>query len=259
MEYGRELAVAKEAAVLAGEAIMETYRAGDFDVAYKDDESPLTAADTRANKIIADILSREFPDYAVLAEESEDDKSRLKNDYCFIVDPLDGTKEFIKGNGQFTVNIALAHKHRSVMGAVYVPVTGELYYAASGFGAYCEHDGFPTVRLKASERTSDLRLLLSATHGNWQEEKLIEKYDIKNFRRIGSSLKGCLIAKGEADVFYRYGLTCEWDTAAMQCVAEQAGAVFRQMDGAEMLYNREDTVNRKGFFIVNRAENALEL
>ncbi len=131
MDLMRELAVAKEAAVKAGAAIMDVYEnAEDMEVSYKDGDMPLTAADRAADRIIVDMLRKEFPAYAVLSEEEKDDLRRLENDYCFVVDPLDGTKEFLKRNGQFTVNIALAYQHRTVMGVIYVPVTKELYYAS---------------------------------------------------------------------------------------------------------------------------------
>jgi len=261
MNYTRELEISKKAAVLAGGAIMEVYGADDFadgfKVEYKEDNSPLTEADRRANDIIVNILRKEFPEYAILAEESADDKKRLENDYCFIVDPLDGTKEFIKRNGQFTVNIALAYKHKPVMGVIYVPVTRELYYAAVGGGSWYEADGHAPVKLKGSDKTEELTMVMSSSHGCARTDELIKKRNIKNHIKMGSSLKGCLIAKGDAEVYYRLGPTMEWDTAAMQCIAEQAGAIFRQTDGTEMLYNRENSLNDKGFFIINRMENHL--
>ena len=254
MKYMRELEVAKKAAVLAGEAIMEVYGNEDFSVKYKSDDSPLTEADKRANDIIVEMLKSEFPDYAILSEESADDKSRLDNDYCFIVDPLDGTKEFIKRNGQFTVNIALAYKNKSVMGVIYVPVTKTLYYAAHGFGSYCGED-----RIKVSDRAENLRMVMSSSHSHPDEQRLIEKYNITEFVKMGSSLKGCLVAEAKADVYYRFNPTMEWDTAAMQCIAEQAGAIFRQMDGTDMLYNRENSLNDRGFYVVNLEGNVLSV
>ena len=112
-------------------------------------------------------------------------------------------------------------------------------------------------RLKASKRTNDIRLVMSSSHGSEQMERFIKKHDITNCVKIGSSLKGCLIARGDAEVYYRFNPTMEWDTCAMQCIAEQAGAIFRQMDGTEMLYNRKNSTNEKGFYIVNRLENVL--
>jgi 3'(2'), 5'-bisphosphate nucleotidase len=259
VNFEKELEISKKASVLAGKAIMEVYNSEDFGVEYKKDNSPLTLADKKANAVIVKMLRDNFPQYAVLSEEEKDNLDRLNNDFCFVVDPLDGTKEFIKRNGQFTVNIALSYKHKSVMGVIYVPVTGELYYGAEGFGSYLEKDGKVT---KLSVNTEDkpksqLNVVMSNSHGCPEMDSLMEKYQFKNFLKVGSSLKGCMIAKGEADIYYRHNPTMEWDTAAMQCIVEQAGAIFRQMDDTEMLYNRKDCLNSKGFYILNKIENKL--
>ena len=257
--YLKELEIAKKAAVLAGRAIMEVYESGDFGIEAKADDSPLTLADKAANRIIVDMLKNEFTDYAILSEEEKDDLSRLENDLCFIVDPLDGTKEFIKRNGQFTVNIALSCRHRTVMGVIYVPVTGEMYFAAQGHGSFMEVEGHATPIHVSTEKKakSDLNMVMSNSHGAAEMDTLIEKYGITNHVKVGSSLKGCMIAKGEADIYYRYGPTMEWDTAAMQCIVEEAGGMLMQMDDTEMLYNREDSLNAKGFYILNNIENKL--
>lgn len=251
------LNVMKRAARDAGAAILAVYGT-DFEVEQKADDSPLTLADRRANEMILAHLARAYPDVAVLSEESRDDRSRLKERYCFIVDPLDGTKEFVNRNGQFTVNIALACEGRSVAGVIFVPVTGRLYYAAQGLGAFLQE--FPESeprRLQVSTRLSDLVWVGSRSHSSEKEAALIEAHRerIRDVQSAGSSLKGCLVAEGKADVYYRFGLTCEWDTAAMQCIAEEAGGIFRQTDGTPMTYNRENTLNEKGFYIVNRKEN----
>lgn len=263
MDYGQELRVAKEAAIEAGKAIMEIYGTGEnwsggLKVEYKDGNMPLTEADKAANKIITDRLRKEFPGYAILSEEEEDNTARLGNSYCFIVDPLDGTKEFIKRNGQFTVNIALAYQQESVMGVIYVPVTGELYYASRGKGAYLQKEG-NVQRIQVSECRTDIRAVMSSSHGCEEMERLIEKYKIRKLVRMGSSLKGCVVARGDAEVYYRHNPTMEWDTAAMQCIVEEAGGIFRQMDGSPMIYNREDCTNRKGFYILNHIDNKLTL
>ncbi len=262
MNWEKELALAKDIAVKAGAAIMDVYQnAEDMQVTYKDGDMPLTAADKASNRIIVDALKEGFPSYSVLSEEEKDDLSRLDNDYCFVVDPLDGTKEFIKRNGQFTVNIALAYQHESVMGVIYVPVTGELYYASRGDGAYLDTADEKGRKLSVSECTDlkEIRMVMSSSHGCEQMDQLLEKYHITNFVKMGSSLKGCVVAKGEAEVYYRFNPTMEWDTAAMQCIVEEAGAIFRQMDDTPMLYNREDSLNAKGFYIINRMENKLEI
>lgn len=259
MIYKNELEIAKKAAVLAGRAIVEIYNSGDFGVERKSDDSPLTKADKASNRIIVDMMREHFPTHAILSEEEKDNLDRLQNDLCFVIDPLDGTKEFVKRNGQFTVNIALAYKHKSVMGVIYVPVTEELYYAAEGYGSYLEKDGVVTELhvSKEDKNPSDLNVVMSNSHGCKEMEELLAKYQLKNFVKVGSSLKGCMIARGEADVYYRHNPTMEWDTAAMQCIVEEAGAVFRQMDDSEMLYNRENSLNDKGFYILNDWKNKL--
>lgn len=253
-----ELAAAKKAALTAGKLIMEIYdNEDDFGIEHKEDHSPLTKADRAANKVILEILREQFPDYSILSEEEEDNKERLENDYCFIVDPLDGTKEFIKRNGQFTVNIALSYCHSVVMGVVYAPAIDELYYAAKGTGAYMETATKQPERLHVTDRIgiSSLRFVVSNSHNCKQMDDFISKYNITELVKVGSSLKGCMVAKGLADAYYRFNPTMEWDTAAMQCIVEEAGGIFRQLDGSLMMYNREDCRNSKGFCIINRIEN----
>ncbi|HCJ07610.1 MAG: 3'(2'),5'-bisphosphate nucleotidase CysQ [Lachnospiraceae bacterium] len=257
MNQTKVLEVMKRLAVEAGKVIMEIYQT-DFEVDYKEDESPLTQADRQANAVIVEGLAKAFPEYAILSEEVKDDKARRQNPYCFIVDPLDGTKEFVKRNGQFTVNIALTYEQHPVVGVIYVPVTRDLYYASTESGAYkTSGETGQTRKLEVSDKRTDLIWVGSKSHSSEKETNLIEAHKevIGKTISAGSSLKGCMVAEGKADIYYRFGLTCEWDTAAMQCIAEQAGAVFRQMDGSEMLYNRDNTLNEKGFFIVNRTEN----
>ncbi len=137
------------------------------------------------------------------------------------------------------------------MGVIYVPVTGELYYAAQGKGAFLDNGNGNSVQIKVSECTDidKIRLVMSSSHGCAQMDRLIGKYKISNFVKMGSSLKGCIVAKGGAEVY----------TAAMQCIAEEAGAIFMQMDDTPMLYNREDSLNSKGFYIINNISNKLEL
>ncbi len=257
MDLSNVLNVTKVLAVEAGHKIMEIYDR-DFEISYKENESPLTEADEAADTIIKVGLIKAFPEVSILSEEGKDNKDRLNNAWCFIVDPLDGTKEFINRNGQFTVNIALAHNNRVVSGVIYVPVTRELYYAAEGIGAYIKDLKTDEERtISVTEKTTDLIMVGSKSHAKPEEKKLAEKHKdiISDTMVAGSSLKGCMVARGEADVYYRFGLTCEWDTAAMQTIVEQAGGIFKQMDGSEMTYNREDNLNAKGFYVVNCKEN----
>jgi 3'(2'), 5'-bisphosphate nucleotidase len=255
--YEKALAVAKEAAILAGEKILEYYYS-DFEVEYKSDDSPLTCADRAADEVIQEILLRDFPEISILSEESSDDLKRLEESLLWVVDPLDGTKEFIHHTNEFTVNIALVKDGHPVVGVVYVPVTEELYYASIGNGSFYEVNE-ELRKNRVSDRTEKLRLLSSKYHKSDDFLDLLEDHakHISSVESVGSSLKGCMIARGIAEAYYRFGYTSEWDTAAVQLVAEEAGGVFRQLDHTEMTYNRVDVLNRKGFYIVNKEENIL--
>ncbi len=257
-------AAAADIAIKAGNKIMEIYNR-DFAVAYKDDQSPLTEADLAADTVICDFLKERYGQYAILSEESQDNPERLGNPGCFIVDPLDGTKEFVKRNGEFTVNIAFAYNGKSIMGVVYAPVLDSLYYAADGLGAFCQSGAEEGIfaeknRIHVTGKKENLIVMASRSHAGAEHNALLEKNKAKigETISIGSSLKGCLIAEGKADIYYRTGLTCEWDTAAMQCVVEQAGGVFLQGDGTPMRYNRENSLNEKGFFILNDIGNRFD-
>jgi len=255
--YEKELELAQKLAVAAGAEIMKIYNT-DFEVAYKKDESPLTEADLNANRVIENELTTMFPDYGFLSEESSQDLSRREKEFCWIIDPLDGTKEFIKRNDEFTVNIALSRNGRPVLGVVYVPVTEELYYAVKGKGAYYSKDG-KTERINVSGRTENIVLLSSRSHRKASFEKILEnnKEIIDRVIAAGSSLKGCLVARGVADVYYRYGPTGEWDTAAMEMVVLEAGGIFKDMNDEDIVYNRMNNINEIGFYILNSLDNKL--
>lgn len=253
----KALREAKKAAIEASKVIMTIYNT-DFDVAYKHDDSPVTLADKKADDLIRSHLKSEFPDFALLSEESVDDLSRRDVDYCWIIDPVDGTKEFVLKTGEFTVNIALAYKGVPILGVVYVPVTRDMYYGVKGQGSFYENQGEVTKN-QVSHRSENLRILSSKHHKSEDFLSLVESSapKIKEILGVGSSLKGCLIARGHAECYFRFGLTSEWDTAAVQVIVEEAGGIFRQMDHTTMTYNRLDTLNRKGFYIVNKEDNIL--
>jgi 3'(2'), 5'-bisphosphate nucleotidase len=238
----------------ACEKILAVYTT-DFSFSSKQDSSPLTLADTASHEIISNLLRRDYPHVPILSEEGEKDVPE-DAEYCWVVDPLDGTKEFIKRNGEFTVNIALVHRRKPVLGVIAVPLTGIVYFASKGTGAFKQDvEGVRPIRV--SGRLEGLTWVGSRTHSGEQEEGLIKRKGrfIKAAIQAGSSLKGALVAEGKADVYYRFGLTSEWDTCAMQCIVEEAGGIFRQMDGTAMEYNRKNHLNEKGFFAVNRPEN----
>lgn len=255
MNLDKELKICIQLAIEAGKEILKVY-AMDFQIERKEDDSPVTLADKQANDLIVKGLAEAFPSYGILAEESKDTKERLQKEWCFIIDPLDGTKEFIKRNDEFTVNIGLAYKNKVVLGVIYVPVTEELYYATKGNGSYYEIGNKKEVN-RVSDIDDKPRMLVSRSHISEELFELIKRNDIKDMKRVGSSLKGCLIAQGKAEIYYRYGLTMEWDTCAMQCIVEEAGGILRQLDESEMIYNREDSVNKIGFYVINKKENRL--
>ena len=240
----------------AGEAIMDIYRE-DFDVELKADRSPLTAADLAAQRIIAEGLAQIAPHLPLVSEEASQLPWQTRRDWTryWLVDPLDGTREFVKRNGEFTVNIALVEQERPVLGVVLAPVTGELFAAAHGHGAWWQ-----VQREGEWERISTRALANppvaagSRSHGGSSELSLRrllgEEYQLHS---LGSSLKFCLIARGSADVYLRRGPTSEWDTAAAQCVLEQAGGAVLDLSGRPLSYNRSESLLNPEFLAVGDA------
>ena len=256
--WEEQLNAAIEAGVAAIEGILKIYNT-DFDVEIKDDNSPVTLADKNADKVIREILHKRFPDYAFLTEETDDDKSRLENDFVWIVDPVDGTKDFVAKDGGFTTNIALAYKHEAVVGVVVVPLTGEIYFAAKGMGAFYRKDG-ATKQIHVNDKLDNLIVYKSVFHSKQNEEEMYKKHADKILRieKWGSALKPCRIAQGLGELSYRLSDgTKEWDTAASQVIVEQAGGIFLDTNKKRIMYNREDVYNRDGYVICNRIENFL--
>ncbi|MCR5185398.1 MAG: 3'(2'),5'-bisphosphate nucleotidase CysQ [Bacilli bacterium] len=256
--WEKELKEAIEAGLKAKEKILEIYNQG-FDVEIKEDNSPVTIADKSADMIIREHLHKAFPTHAFLTEESEDDLARLENDYVWIVDPVDGTKDFVARDGGFTTNIALAYKHEVVVGVVVVPVTGDIYFATKDGGAF-HQIGNEIKRIHVNDKLDDLIVLRSVFHFNENEQAIIDKHSdkIKHIEKFGSSLKPCRIAEGLAEITYRMSAgTKEWDTAAFQIVVEEAGGYVLEPNGNRLTYNRKDVYNRNGYIVVNRKENIL--
>jgi len=235
-------------AIAAGNKIMEVYQDVDnFNVEIKGDDSPLTRADKEANKIICDGLEKLSIKYPIISEENKEIPYSERKDfeYIWMVDPLDGTKEFIKRNGEFTVNIALIHKNKSVAGVVYAPVTEELYSAVKGEGAWVEHKG-SLKGLAATYYRSDekaLSIVCSRSHLNEETQKFIDDYDEPLKVAKGSSLKFLILASGDAQIYPRLAPTMEWDTAAAHIILEEAGGEILRADGEPMVYNKEDLLN----------------
>jgi len=238
---------------LAGDAIMVVYRE-DFDVEMKSDMSPLTAADLAAQKVIAAGLAQIDPALPVVSEEASQLPWEERREWSryWLVDPLDGTREFIKRNGEFTVNIALIENGRPVLGVVLAPVTEELFVAARGHGAWWQvQRGAEWERISTRALANPPVAAGSRSHGGSSEATLRrllgEEYQL---HALGSSLKFCLIARGSADVYLRRGPTSEWDTAAAQCVLEEAGGAVLDLAGKPLHYNRGESLLNPEFLAV---------
>ena len=228
----------------AGDAILEVYDS-DFAVEHKDDRSPLTAADIASHKVIVAGLSTLAPELPVLSEESAEIPylERARWTRYWLVDPLDGTREFVKRNGEFTVNIALIEYGRPLLGVVQAPVTGELWYAWDDGGAFGQSS--PTAharRLHTRPRAVPLVVPGSRSHGSEREAELLSRVGAFEKLPLGSSLKFCRIAEGAADLYLRLGPTSEWDTAAAQCVLEQAGGGVIDFSGRPLRCNAHETL-----------------
>lgn len=258
IDVKNELNTVIEAVKLANDLIKKYYVNG-FNVEIKGDNSPVTDADKASDKLLIEYLSKQFPKYAFLTEETPDDKERLNNDFVWIIDPLDGTKDFVAHDDEFTVNVALAYKHKVILGVVGVPATGEIYYASEGNGAFVVRNN-KTTQIHVNDKAEDLTCLLSVFHTSKDEKECIERHKdrIHHTFRKGSTLKACYIAEGVAELSYRFGEgTKEWDTAAFQIIVEEAGGYVLKFDGTPMTYNREDVYNHESYIIVNKKENML--
>ena len=239
--------IAHESCVLArraGAAILEVY-AGSFAVETKSDDSPLTAADMASHRLIVNGLRELTPDIPVLSEESKgiDWNVRSAWERYWLVDPLDGTREFVKRNGEFTVNIALIENHVPVLGPVLIPVTGELYYGITGEGAFLETAPGAMPQPIATRLAASIPIVAgSRSHANERQMAMLEKLGYHRLISVGSSIKFCMVARGDADLYLRLGPTSEWDTAAAQCVLEQAGGAVVDLQGEPLRYNAKESL-----------------
>ena len=230
---------------------MEIY-AGDHDVEFKDDRSPLTAADKASHDVIMAGLRQHFPEIPILSEEGKDIPYAERKDWqrFWLVDPLDGTKEFIKRNGEFTVNIALVEAGRVVAGVVYVPAQDRMFFGRVGDGAWRVDDGNEAmaINVRKADHEGGLTVVMSRSHPSPELADYLKDITVSEALPVGSSLKFCVVAEGRADLYPRLGPTMEWDTAAGQAVVEAAGGTVRQVNGSTLHYNKENLLNP--FFIV---------
>lgn len=245
-----DLELIKKIAIDAGKAVMQIYKS-DFEVKYKNDKSPLTEADLKANEIICKNLVKLYPEIPMLSEENKEVgyKVRQNWEYYWCIDPIDGTKEFVKKNGEFTINIALIHKNKPVLGVVYAPVLESVYYAKKGHGAYKNGKKLPFQR-------DDAKYIIVASKSHMSEETKVFIEKIKTTKNkelisMGSSLKICLVAEGSADIYPRFAPTMEWDTAAAHGIILESG--FNIIDATtneSLQYNKEKLLNNS--FIVSK-------
>lgn len=241
------LQVAIRAAAVASDNILEVYNSSDFQVNLKDDQSPLTLADRKSHDAIEALLRG--TGLPILSEEGKSIAYETRKEwrYFWLIDPLDGTKEFIKRNGEFTVNIALIENQTPIMGVVAVPATGDVYYSSRGAGAYIKRPDFISPiskRTPADLSKKGLRVVASRSHMNEETETFIQKLDAPELISAGSSLKFMLLALGNADVYPRFAPTMEWDTAAAHAIINETGLSVSDTRGGESLrYNKENLLN----------------
>jgi len=245
-----------EIARQAAKRIMQIYDAG-FSIENKQDNSPLTDADLAANQTIIDGLSSLTPDIPILSEESCDISFEQRQQWhrYWLVDPLDGTKEFIKRNGEFTVNIALIENHKSILGVVFIPVTGKYYFASSKNGAFRSNNNKTPQRIFCtSQKRRPVLVAGSRSHASDGLNNFLSNLGEHKISSLGSSLKMCMVAEGSIDIYPRIGLTSEWDTAASQCIVEESGGWLTDLDMQPLQYNSKESLLNPHFFVFGDAE-----
>ncbi len=242
----------------AGVRILEVYETG-FEIQQKSDQTPLTSADLAANELIVAALSKVEPLLPVLSEESADVpfSERCQWRSYWLVDPLDGTREFIKRNGEFSVNIALIERGEPVLGVVYAPALKVAYYAARGFGAWKQRDGQRPRQIYARNAVPRRNVTVARSNSSPgpEMEAFLEKLGEHQEVAMGAALKSCLVAEGRADVYARLGPTSEWDTGAAQCIVEEAGGMIMDTQMRELKYNTKDSLLNPHFFVIGDADH----
>lgn len=247
-----------EIAKQAGAEIMKIYAEG-FEIEEKKDHSPLTTADLASHSLIIEKLEKLTPDIPILSEESVSisfaERSSWKN--YWLIDPLDGTREFIKRNGEFTVNISLVTEHSSSLGVVYIPVQDICYSASRNQGAYKQEQNQAAQKIQArsSSPTNKPTICGSRSHAGKSLQALQEKIGDFDLISMGSSIKMCLVAEGAADIYPRFGPTSEWDTAAAHCVVNEAGGVIVDMSLETLQYNTKDSLLNPSFLAIGDMNN----
>ena len=245
----RVCAIAKQ----AGLEIMDIYKSHEINVEYKEDKSPVTVADLKSDTLITEQLNILSPDIPVLSEETSSEhpyEERKQWQRYWLVDPLDGTKGFISKNDFFTVNIALIDHNVPILGVIYVPARDQLFYAAEKHGAFRQDQDTKPVKISVSKNLRAKPIIaVSRAHINVPTKNLLAKIGDHELVRADSSLKCCFIADGSADLYLRVGPTCEWDTAASQCIVEEAGGKLIDYSGQPLRYNTRDSLINPPFVV----------
>jgi 3'(2'), 5'-bisphosphate nucleotidase len=238
----------------AGGAIMKIYNSG-FTVQHKADNSPLTLADLESQRVIIEGLKALTPDIPILSEESAQAPWAERQSWreLWVVDPLDGTREFVKRNGEFTDNIALVIDHEPVLGIIGAPAQGLVYWGAARIGAFSHHRGAQQLPIHVSPPHQPLRIVGSRSHASPETAAYLTRLAPHVMTGIGSSLKFCLVAEGGAELYPRFGPTSEWDTAAGQALLEAAGGHVTRLDGHRLRYNCRDSVINGDFLAFSHA------
>ena len=239
----------------AGERVREIYES-DFEVSKKHDNSPITKADLESNKIIRAALEK--TGIPILSEEDVDDKSRLSSDKIWIVDPLDGTTDFVNRTGEFTIMVGLVENHVPVMGLIYWPTKQKLYYAERGMGAFCSHSDtveecvWEVISVRETQNLEDCLALVSRHHLSDREKKILDHLKITHTASIGSSLKVTEISSGMADVYLTTtNKMKQWDTCASFCIISEAGGKITDVAGNELVYNTDIVNHENGLLVTN--------
>lgn len=230
----------------AGTAVMKSYSQAEYATTYKEAGSPLTCADIASHELIVDGLCTLTPTVPVLSEESKTAPYDVREQWraFWLIDPLDGTKEFIERNGEFTVNIALVEEGKPVLGVVHAPAIDVTYFAAAGIGAFKRNAQNRISPISAAEYDkSRVKVVVSRSHPSEELKKFLGRIDFLECVEMGSSLKICLVAEGEAHLYPRLGPTMEWDTAAAHCVVEMAGGAITDLKGDALRYNKRNLHN----------------
>lgn len=242
--------------IKAKDEVLKYYHDG-FKVETKSDKSPVTSADLASNKIICEYLKNKYPSYAILSEESTDDLKRLENDRVFIIDPIDGTADFVDKDDEFSINLAFAVKGEIKVGVIIIPALNYCYFSYGHNPSYFYdlNENFIKI-IHVSEKTDNLTVLTSRKHEVDLNVIKPIKHLVKDIKPCGSSYKGCLIAQGDADMYFNHSQnTKEWDVAPIDIIVTNAGGVFLTLNKMEkFIYNKKDPYNRDGFLCMNRSD-----